>query len=86
MRIQLIEDWWTLAKKAWSIRLAIASAVLTAAEVAVPYVAPQTPSGLFAAGAGLLSLAAAWARLVSQPKMRDEISAKQEARADAAAG
>ena len=85
MRIQLIEDWWTLAKKAWSIRLAIASAVLTAAEVAVPYVAPQTPSGLFAGGAGLLSLAAAWARLVSQPKMQEHIEAKKEERAENAA-
>lgn len=64
----LIDEWRTLAPKLWSIRLSVVAAVLGAAEVAVPYLAPAVPSGRFATLAALVSLGAALSRIVAQPK------------------
>ncbi len=58
-----------VARKAWSVRLAVLSAMLTAADVALPYMAPEHPSKAFAVAAGLVALGAALARLVAQPKL-----------------
>lgn len=66
--IRLLPDARRLLARAWSVRLALLSAVLSAAEVVTSYVAPAQPSGKFAAFAGVLSLAAAVARLVAQPR------------------
>lgn len=67
----LVEDWQNILRKAWSVRLILLSAVLSAIEFALPFVAPSQPSGRFAAGAAVISLAAAVARFVSQPKMHE---------------
>ncbi len=64
----LVSDWRRLIRRAWSVRLAILSAVLSAVELALPFVAPAQPSGWFAGAALLVSLAAAAARIVAQPK------------------
>lgn len=68
----LIEDWNNVITKLWSFRLAILSATLSGAEVAVQVYQPVfVGSGVFAAIAGLISLAAAVARAVAQPKAFD---------------
>jgi hypothetical protein len=66
--MRLVVDWPVLLRRAWSVRLAILSAGLSAVEFALPFLAPERPGGWFAGAAVLVSLAAAAARLVAQPK------------------
>lgn len=66
--MNLLWNWKTVAKQAWSFRFAVLAALLSAAEFAMPFVAPEKPSGIFAACAALVSVAAAVARLFGQPK------------------
>lgn len=66
--MRLLDDWPRLIRRAWSVRLAILAAGLSAVEFALPFVAPDQPSGWFAVAAGLVSLAAAGARIVAQPR------------------
>lgn len=63
-----VQNWPRVLRKAWSVRLAILSAGLSAVEFAMPFLAPERPSGWFAGAAVLVSLAAAGARLVAQPR------------------
>ena len=67
--MKLIDDWKAVALKAWSLRLALISAVLSALEVAVPYLDGMFERGTFAMLAGAVSLAAAIARLVAQQEL-----------------
>lgn len=66
--MRLLDNWRALLTKAWSVRLAALAAVLSAVEFALPFVAPSRSSGWFALAALLVSLAAAVARLVAQPR------------------
>ncbi|GHC72527.1 hypothetical protein GCM10007320_08460 [Pseudorhodoferax aquiterrae] len=66
--MKLLDDWPRLVRRAWSVRLAILSAGLSAVEFALPFVAPERPSGWFAGAAVVVSLAAAAARIVAQPR------------------
>jgi hypothetical protein len=68
----LVDDWKHVARRAWSVRLAVLSGLLSAGEFALPYLAPQAPSRRFAAVAAALALAAAVARVVAQPRMRHD--------------
>lgn len=63
-----VPNWRRVLRKAWSVRLAILSAVLSAAEFGMPFIAPVQPNGWFAGAALLVSLAAAAARIVAQPR------------------
>jgi membrane protein YdbS with pleckstrin-like domain len=65
----LIQDARRVWFRLWSVRLALASAVLSAAEVTVNYLAPDHPTPAFAAGAGVVALLAAVARIWAQPKL-----------------
>lgn len=67
--MQLLDDWKAVARRAWSMRLIALSFVLSALEVALPYLDGHFPRGTFAVLAGLVSLAAAVARLVAQPEV-----------------
>ncbi len=67
--MKLIDDWKAVALKAWSLRLALISAVLSALEVAVPYLDGWFERGTFAMLAGAVSLVAAIARLVAQQEL-----------------
>lgn len=69
MNINLLEDWKHVLKTAWSIRLIVLAAVLSAVEVYFGiYGAPVwMPLGTFAALSGLTSAAAFAARLYAQP-------------------
>lgn len=70
--MKLIDDWKRTAHRLWSVRLALLSAALSAAEFAIPYIAPDIRSGRFAVLAFAVSIAAAVARIVAQPGLRDE--------------
>ena len=69
--MKLIDDAKSVLLKAWSIRLALLSALFGAAEVAVPYFAPFLPPGVMAVLATVSSVGAAVARVTAQPKMHD---------------
>lgn len=65
----LLADWRRVARKAWSVKLAILSAVLSAAEVGVQLLAAVSPRPWFAMAAAATSLAAAVTRVVAQPQL-----------------
>lgn len=68
-RPKLLTDWRLVARKTWSVRLAVLSALLGAAEVGVQLFAAVRPTPYLAMAAALCSLAASIARVVAQPKM-----------------
>lgn len=67
--MRLLPDWRRVARKTWSVRLALLSALLGAAEVGVQLFAAVRPTPWMAMAAALCSMAAGVARLVAQPKM-----------------
>ena len=64
----LIDNARDVLLKAWSVRLALLSAVLSAAEVALPFFTTFIPPNTMAILAVLTSAGAALARLVAQPE------------------
>lgn len=70
MRFSLISDAGQVLRRAWSMRLILASVALGAVDVALPYFAPEHPSRAFGLLSVLVGMAAGVARLVAQPKMR----------------
>jgi hypothetical protein len=70
--MNLVDDWDTVLKKAWSVKFSIASALLGGAEVAVQLIQPEgVSSGLFAGLAALVSMMAVGARILAQQEMHD---------------
>lgn len=69
---RLLWNWRTILQKAWSMKLMGLSIVLSAAEVAMPYIAPNVRSGAFAGLAALVTLAAGVARLFAQKSLPHE--------------
>jgi hypothetical protein len=67
--MQLIDNWKAVAVKAWSMRFIALSVILSALEVALPYVSDLFPRGVFAVLAGVVSMGAAISRLVAQPRL-----------------
>ena len=61
-------NWRAVLRHAWSVRLAVLAALLSAIEVALPVFTSDPPieRGTFAALSGLVTLAAALARFVAQ--------------------
>ncbi|HEX7687332.1 MAG TPA: hypothetical protein VF453_06485 [Burkholderiaceae bacterium] len=70
--MKLIDDAGKTWHRLWSVRLAILAALLGAADAALPYIAPAHSSPAFAALTAAVSLAAAGARLVAQPKLQGD--------------
>jgi hypothetical protein len=66
--MKLVDDWFRLLKRAWSVRFSLIATVLGSVEVAVQLWAPGQ-GGKAAALAALASLAAGVSRIVAQPKM-----------------
>ena len=62
----LDSDWKHIIKKAWSVRLMIAAALLSGVEVALPFFSESVPRGVFAALSFVVVGAAFVARLVAQ--------------------
>lgn len=68
--MQLIEDWDSVLKKAWSVKFSILAALLGGLEVAVQLVKPSgIPDGIFAGFAAGTSVAAGIARLLQQQEL-----------------
>ena len=65
----LIDDAVAVLKKAWSIKLAVLSAVFSAMEVALPFFTEIVPSGKLAALALLSALGSAAMRVIYQPAL-----------------
>lgn len=64
--MKLLSDWKKIVRKAWSFRLLALAALLSAAEVALPFFAEGMPVGVFSALSGLVVVGAMVARLVAQ--------------------
>lgn len=64
----LVQNWRQVLKRAWSVRLMIAAAVLSGLEVALPLIDGfiEIPPGVFAALSGLTVAGAFTARLLVQ--------------------
>lgn len=69
--MRLIEDWRHVLKHAWSIRFIVLAALLSGVEIVLPMFNDALPRGVFAVLTLLVTVAAAVARLVPQPKMKD---------------
>lgn len=67
--MKLIEDWKSVLKLSWSVRLALLSTVFSAAEVGVQLFRGSVPPLWFAVVASALGIAAAVARVVYQASM-----------------
>jgi len=64
--MKLYDNWRNILKKAWSIRLMILAAVLSAVEVVLPLFADDIPRGWFAGLSGVTVAGAFVARLIAQ--------------------
>lgn len=67
--MELLPDWKKIARRAWSFRLTIIAALLSAAEVVLPLFIDVLPRNLFASLSFVAVVGAALARVVSQPRM-----------------
>jgi len=61
-----VSNWRLVLRHAWSIRLMLLAALLSGAEVALPFFEYQMPTGIFAAMSALTTAAALIARFVAQ--------------------
>ncbi len=64
--MRLYDDWTTILKKAWSIRLMLLAGLLSGCEIVVPLFADAMPRNVFAALSGAATMGALIARLVAQ--------------------
>jgi hypothetical protein len=69
--MRLVDNWWHVAKHAWSVRLTLLTAALGGLEAALPVFSDSIPHGPFLGLTIAASLASAVARLIEQPRMRD---------------
>jgi hypothetical protein len=67
--MKLIWNWKEVAQKSWAIKLSVLSAALSALELAMPLFNGVVPQKIFATASMLTMIAAAVARVVSQPNM-----------------
>lgn len=65
--MKLLPEWRRIIRRAWSVRLALLSALLGAIEIGVQLLAASQPTPWFATASALTSFAAAIARIVAQP-------------------
>jgi integral membrane sensor domain MASE1 len=72
--VNLIPDWRTVLRKAWTIRLILLAAFLSGLELVLPLIREYlaVPPYLFAGLSFAVTVGAVWARLVAQPKMRSD--------------
>lgn len=70
--VRLHSDWRRIIRKAWSFRLIVLAGVLSGVETVIPYLGDFVPEkGIFSGLTVLVTVAAALARVVAQPKMED---------------
>lgn len=64
--MKLVDNWKSIIKRAWSLRLMILAAILSGVEVVLPFLSESIPRGTFAVLSGITVAAAFVARLVAQ--------------------
>lgn len=69
--MKLVSDWRAVLQRAWSVRLMLLAALLSAAEVTLPFLGDFIAPGLLAALSVLTVSAAFVARLLAQRNMND---------------
>ena len=70
--MRLVYDWKRVLRYGWSIRLIVLAGLLSGAEVVLPLFDDAIPRNLFAVLSLLVTVGAAVARVVAQPKMYDK--------------
>jgi hypothetical protein len=70
--MELIENWKSILKRAWSLRLLTTAAVLSGAESVIPFANNYLPPRLFAAIMFVIVCLAFLARLLAQKEVSDE--------------
>ena len=76
--MNLINDWRRTLRYAWSLRLVMLAAALSAAEVVLPLFVDAMPRGVFAGLSLLAAIGGAVARVVAQPKMERRAAPRQK--------
>jgi hypothetical protein len=64
--MKMVDDWRTILRKAWSVRLMILAGLLSGVEVVLPLLTDWFAPGIFAALSGLTVMFAFVARLIAQ--------------------
>jgi hypothetical protein len=73
MRINLVDDWRTILRKAWSVKFNVLAAICSGAEIAVQIWQPAgVRPGVFASIAVCISIAAAGARVMAQKELSND--------------
>lgn len=67
--MMLKDNWKTVLRKAWSIRLGILAGLFSGLEVILPLFADSVPRNVFAVLSMITVLGAVVARLLAQPKV-----------------
>lgn len=67
--MNLIPEWRRVLRRAWSVRLALLAAALGGVEIALPLFSDAVPRHVFLGLSVLVTMGAAVARIVAQPKM-----------------
>lgn len=68
---KLLPDWKIVLRKAWSMRLMFAAAILSGIEIVLPIFSESIPRGPFAVGSFLTVAAAFVARIVAQKDLSE---------------
>ena len=68
--MNLIDDAWRIARRAWSVRLALLAALFSGLELSVPFFGDFLPQRAMAGLALVAGIGSAIARLIPQPRMR----------------
>lgn len=73
MRINLIDDWQTILRKAWSVKFNVAAALFGAGEIVVQIWQPAgVRPGVFAGIAACVSIASTAARVMAQKELTND--------------
>ena len=70
--MKMLDDWKTILKKAWSIRLMLIAGMLSGIEVVLPLFIDTFPRGVFAILSILFTGAAFVARIMAQKVFRND--------------
>ena len=76
MKIELDDNWLLILKRAWSMRLAILSAISAAISAILPLF--DQSGSEFAILSTVLAVCAALSRIVVQPELREEMKVAEE--------
>lgn len=68
--MKLIDEWKAVATKAWSVRLAVASALFAATDVIIPIITPEYPTRAFTMLAGAFAIGSALVRVIQQQNLK----------------